>query len=1335
MFSIELSMAQCYTMENEVIEFSSQNGNTSSDYTNTFVLTDVNDIILEFTNAFIFNGRTAGSYKIYAINHLVSDSPNTVIGNNINTIQQSCFTVSDPFNILICPFTTNECYSCNGQPLIFNSIGGSSGAPYLTSYLIVSMDNIILDFTSVPEFNGLPAGLYYVFSLTYDENIPITNLSIGNNMQDIQSDCMDVSLPFMFKVCASPALTELSNVTICSGESTRLALRSNGLASYEWSNGSTMSFIEVSPAFSTSYSVTVTSLEGCMASKSINVNVDNIPTFDLGPSVFTCSGEEVQLFAPILDAQYLWSTGSTSSSITVAPSSTSVYSLTITNENDCSASDNVTVVIQDSGEGGSFDYQLCQGEVFELFANISAESYLWNTGQSTPSIIISPNSSTQYSVLTENANGCSILNVFNIEVAQSPNIDLLPQYQLCQGESLSLAIDDSFSSYLWSTGENSPLIEVAPLNTSVISVTVTDDKGCQSVANSVIDVLPSLDLELGPDRIVCEGDLVNIQANVLAQSYLWSDGSTANNLSFIPQSSGLFSLTVTANNGCTSEDQIFVTLTTDCTLCTLYDCNITCSYDIGRVEFAAFNGNTSDDYATKFLLVNSNGTIIGLSETTIFNIPNEGIYFIYSINYTDQGTQNIVAHGMNIDDIDADCFDISEPYVIRVCLPVSITSVVWKDSNGNGLNDTNEMPVEGVVVSLFSCDGTLIDETLTDSNGIYEFFNVPNGQYYLSFNLSNLAESCVFTIPNVGDDSIDSDTNLSGITECFDIVDGIPVYNISAGVTLGANIGNEVWHDLNGNGIQDIGEPPIQGVTVNLFNGNSQFVASTTTNETGYYYFTDLNPGDYYLQFADINDYEFTFPNMGVNNANDSEVDHSNGYGTTAITTLSPGESDLDWDAGLFLCAEIGDLVWYDINENDLYDPTENGINGIVVNLWRKNNDTSFSLIETAYTSHKPDSPSQDGYYKFCAPPGTYYIEVVLPPYGLVPARPNRGSNEEYDSDITNQFGPGTSGAFTLISNMDKCDLGAGYYPMAQLGDRVWLDNNYNGIQDIGENGVQNVLVEVYNLEGDLIGSDITDHDGEYKIDYLQKEDYFISVDIPQGFSLTQAKVGEDDFVDSDIDHSFGFGTSQVYSLSPGQDITKVDIGLVSGVLPLEWQSFEVSAHTNYNLLSWETFNEVNVDHFVIERKLNDEVSFEEIAELTAMGDGENFELYKFKDFDQLLPGIYYYRIRSVDYDGSFSYSQIKLVLIEPSIKDDIQVFPNPSPGLFNIEVHGVDGHPVFITLYASDGRKIFEDTKKVNNDTNNVNFLVDITNETTGVYLCKISSKFGSVYKRLIKT
>jgi hypothetical protein len=500
------------------------------------------------------------------------------------------------------------------------------------------------------------------------------------------------------------------------------------------------------------------------------------------------------------------------------------------------------------------------------------------------------------------------------------------------------------------------------------------------------------------------------------------------------------------------------------------------------------------------------------------------------------------------------------------------------------------------------------------------------------------------------------------------------------------SIGNFVWHDLNGNGIQNGGEPGIPGVLVKLYRANGNFVNSTFTDINGFYLFENLPSDSYYLEIITPNGFQNTFAKQG-NAEFDSDVDGTNGIGTTSNFVLSIGQQELTKDAGFFKCVPIGDLVWYDINKNDLWDTNENGINGLEVNLWRNQGGT-WILWETKYTGFKPGTPSDDGYFKFCAPPGQYYVQVVMPPLGLVRARPNIGNNEENDSDITNENGQGTTATFTVLSGQEKCDLGAGYYPMAVAGNLVWRDDNQDGVQNANEPKVSGVVVQAFNAQTNTkVAEATTDEEGKYTLDYLERGDIYVKFQVPAGYSATAARVAADN-VDSDVDHSYGPNTTRMFAMSSGLVNENIDLGIAFGVLPVEWLDVDAKRVNNTHVVSWRTAKEVNVDYYVVERRLANENVFTQIpSKVAAAGNANTVHAYSHIDIDVASSGVYIYRVKQIDFDGKFTYS--KLVSLNHQGDNVIELYPNPARNDANIQIVLSDDAEVKVEMYDASSKLV----------------------------------------------
>lgn len=602
---------------------------------------------------------------------------------------------------------------------------------------------------------------------------------------------------------------------------------------------------------------------------------------------------------------------------------------------------------------------------------------------------------------------------------------------------------------------------------------------------------------------------------------------------------------------------------------------------------------------------------------------------------------------------------------------------------------------------------------------------------YLSPEINNIVRISA----DDGDD-IDSDPDLDetvdedGDGNAFDDDEDI----MTVGVVVGFQLGDYIWHDLNGNGIQDFGEPGLEDIKVKLYSDRGFQVASTHTDAFGFYAFDEIFPGNYYLQVELPEEYRVTRDGQGFDPGSDSDLTEEFGPGTTSLLELDGDNFSID--GGLLRCANIGGTVWFDYDEDDMMDLTENGINGMRVELY-KLEPYGWTLWDAMETGHNEDTPSDDGFYKFCADPGQYYLRFINPPETLVTVLPGRGA-EDRDSDVTGRFGEGTTDDFYIQSGEDRCDIGAGYYVMGSIGDYVWHDANGNGMRESYEDGVAGVVVNAVNVEGEIMATAVSDEEGRYMLDYLGKDQYFIQVIEPVGYSLAQAHVGEDETIDSDIDHSNGYGTTQFYSVAPGEHTPYVDAGLVAfGILPVEWMSFDGENKGSHNSLVWEVSSEVNVSHYEVERAINNSFDFEVIGIVDYNPSIEYINRYDYKDYAlNASVDFYQYRIKQIDLDGRFSYSNI-IALENESIKADLldaKIYPNPSTGLVNISLEEADisvkNTEINILDYSGKTVRVISDelSEAMDDDA-----ILDLSDLDSGVYFIKIINNESHITKKLI--
>jgi hypothetical protein len=546
-----------------------------------------------------------------------------------------------------------------------------------------------------------------------------------------------------------------------------------------------------------------------------------------------------------------------------------------------------------------------------------------------------------------------------------------------------------------------------------------------------------------------------------------------------------------------------------------------------------------------------------------------------------------------------------------------------------------------------------------------------------------------------------------------------------------SKIGDFVWNDANANGIQNAGELGIKDVTVSLFREDDVLLQTTITDAAGKYTFNDVESGRYYLKFAGTT-LQTTLPNVGTDENVDSDITNRFGPKTTDIITIIAGEDQLNVDAGFYRCNRIGNLVWYDVNKNDVWDVFENGLNGIKVNLWRT--DGGKRLWATTLTGKKPGSPSDDGWWEFCAPNGTYYVEFILPPTGLVTARPNIGGNELTDSDIVGiPNGPGTTASFTL-NNQNKLDIGAGYYPMATAGNLVWFDENFNGFQDAEEPRLANVKIEAYDVEtNEIVGEAVTNTEGVYKIEYLKMQEVYFKMIPPSGYSAT-IRTQEDNY-NSDIDHSFGPNTTRSISMTPGEENQDIDFGLALGALPLKWEYIVANNLGDDHAIEWKTNSELNVAYFVVERIAPGAANFEVVSsKIKARNEFYKASTYSFLDKNVGDQGVYTYRVVQYDFDGSSSISDLAEVERKQTAGNELKIYPNPVNNQLQIDISIDRETNVTSELYNMLGQKLSDYTiqTKLNEGSNKLSH--DLSKLTPGLYQVRIAYNGNVTWREIIK-
>jgi gliding motility-associated-like protein len=351
-----------------------------------------------------------------------------------------------------------------------------------------------------------------------------------------------------------PTANAGADQTICTGQST--TLNGTGGGTYAWSNGINTATNTVSPALTTTYTLTVTN-GGCTASDNVIVNINPLPTANAGADQTVCTGQSATLTATG-GGTYAWNTGATTATINVTPASTTTYTVTVTS-NGCTASDNVIVNVNASiiANAGP-DQNICTGQSATLTAT-GGTTYLWSNGATTATTIVTPASSTTYTV-TVSSGGCSGTDNVVVNIANNAVIILTPANPaICLGASIVLSATGA-NTYTWSpatglSGTTGSSVTANPTLTTTYTVNGDNGSGCTGSATITVSVDTisatasstgeSCNLANGSVSVVATGQCTN------GFTYLWDTPLQQTQQTVTNLSAGTYNVTVSCG-ACTA---------------------------------------------------------------------------------------------------------------------------------------------------------------------------------------------------------------------------------------------------------------------------------------------------------------------------------------------------------------------------------------------------------------------------------------------------------------------------------------------------------------------------------------------------------------------------------------------------------------------------------------------------------------------------------------------------------------------------------------------------------------------------------------------------------------
>ncbi|MDW8269203.1 MAG: SdrD B-like domain-containing protein, partial [Anaerolineae bacterium] len=407
------------------------------------------------------------------------------------------------------------------------------------------------------------------------------------------------------------------------------------------------------------------------------------------------------------------------------------------------------------------------------------------------------------------------------------------------------------------------------------------------------------------------------------------------------------------------------------------------------------------------------------------------------------------------------------------------------------------------------------------------------------------------------------------------------------------SIGDYVWNDINGNGIQD--EAPSLGlrdVILRLYrdDGDSIYepgagdalVGTATTTANGSYLFDNLPPGNYWVDVDESTVVGFTLmpgPQSGPE---------------PRFVVLGPNQAFLDADFGYAGRGTISGVVFFDWDENGVQGLGEPGIPNAQVCLYADSDndgavDPGSSPLQCLLTGG-------DGSYQFSGYfPGNYLV-VQSPIPGLDNTTP-------LIRDVT---------LIVIGSTGSAPNNNFGNVAFGSIGDFIFLDSNGNGVQNPGETvGIANVLVTVTNLDTGQVFTTTSGVSGFYLVDRLIPGNY--RVDVPANLPGLVRTTPSPHFV----------------TLALNQDYLLADFGYIAPTA-VTLTSFTGSRQANGILLRWVTAAEVDQEGFRVWRATSAQGPYAPVSGVIPAANNPNGASYEWLDAQVKAGLTYWYRLESL---------------------------------------------------------------------------------------------------------
>ena len=433
---------------------------------------------------------------------------------------------------------------------------------------VTTQSQNILCLNGTGSVNSTPTGGVAPYTYSWTNNAltqNITNLQAGSYTVTVQdaNGCTAQSTGTVLTTL-SPLPVQILNITgttILTCTNPTIMLQATGGVTYNWSGGSTPLNDTNSITQPGLYTVNMVDPNGCPVSQTITLTQNITPptpgiTNITGTTIIDCNAPSIDLQATG-GGTYQWNNNlGTSANVNITQAGT--YTVVVTAANGCQDSSTVAITVAPVPAVTANDTTICSGQSVTLTPIYfpAGGQAVWTNGQLTPSVTVSPNTTTMYSVLYT-WNGCTATDDITVTVNPTPTLSV-NNPNICFGDTTLLTATPNLPNgvYNWITAnETTQSISVSPQVTTTYDVEYTLNGCTSAIATSTVTVTP-LPIITVPDIIICDGatGTLTATANVAGGTYTWSQGGTTASIMEGPQTTTSYNVSYTVN-GCTSNTE------------------------------------------------------------------------------------------------------------------------------------------------------------------------------------------------------------------------------------------------------------------------------------------------------------------------------------------------------------------------------------------------------------------------------------------------------------------------------------------------------------------------------------------------------------------------------------------------------------------------------------------------------------------------------------------------------------------------------------------------------------------------------------------------------------